>query len=183
MKRSILARLSAISLAICIAASTLWVRSYWRSDAVFYFGPSGQHAIQCFSGLLVIGSDNIAHTDRRLGVDSWEAAAMDARIGSGWWTRFGFGYDVTEATNNLSPAVLASLRPIFPAIIRTRRVSVPLWAIVAAAAILPIRRTLAFSRLRRRRRLGQCLACGYDLRATPDRCPECGTVLATKEAA
>ena len=54
----------------------------------------------------------------------------------------------------------------------------PLWAIVAALAPWPLlwfrgiwRRQFVF---RRRLRRGCCVGCGYDLRASPGRCPECG---------
>jgi hypothetical protein len=50
----------------------------------------------------------------------------------------------------------------------------PCWPIVVITALLPLLRAGRLLRRRRRIAMNQCAVCGYDLRATPDRCPECG---------
>jgi hypothetical protein len=52
----------------------------------------------------------------------------------------------------------------------------PYWFATLLTATPPTVWTIARTRRRRREKAGRCLACGYDLRATPDRCPECGAV-------
>ncbi|MDB5329176.1 MAG: hypothetical protein JWP03_327 [Phycisphaerales bacterium] len=54
--------------------------------------------------------------------------------------------------------------------------TVPHWFPAALATILPAVWLVGGRRRRRRAAAGLCHSCGYDLRATPERCPECGAV-------
>ncbi len=60
------------------------------------------------------------------------------------------------------------------------RMIATLAGVIAAVCFWRYRRALQKDR---RRKMGQCPACGYDMRATPDRCPECGTVVVAQVAA
>ena len=66
-------------------------------------------------------------------------------------------------------------------------ISVQTWKAFAICVLLLLRRPLGSAESMlwsrwwaecNRRKEGLCRICGYDLRATPDRCPECGTVTA-----
>jgi hypothetical protein len=183
--RILLGGVTVFSFLLCLSTVVLWVRSYWVGEFVGYNqGPSG------VSYWVRAEADGISFEKFR-----FESSTRD-RSG---WTRFSIrrgtpmaypgnpGYDPAERGIWSMPRVDTTSRPSSPAFNSDglwASAHLPFWVLAAVTGIAPTIR-LCRSMLRRRRTsAGLCSACGYDLRATPDRCPECGaTPTATKETA
>lgn len=61
------------------------------------------------------------------------------------------------------------------------RIGVPFWLPLMFAIVPPLWWLIQRLRTLRRRHDGLCRECGYDLRASRERCPECGTPIAVSE--
>ena len=172
MTRRLFNLVTTLSLLACVAACALWVRSHavldWVTRTDVSIGADGwvdEHVNCSARGVLTL-----AHNQYRQGASppelGWRVAHdRPTPWGVSWspptfWNRIGFGLaywrDVEDG--RLSSWGVA--------------VSLPIWVLTVAFALAPAPRLKG---LIRRRRPGLCGGCGYDLRATPDRCPECGS--------
>jgi hypothetical protein len=155
--------LTALSLVLAMATTIAWTTDY------------GRHL----------------HSLRYVGRDSkWE---LDAR---GWGNDLVFTWTFTERGRWINTDYYNARRNVFgfganhltqsaaPPGERAANIGVvilPLWLPLLVSAILPLLWFRQWKHRRNRNRPGLCAFCGYDLRASPDRCPECGTIPPEKE--
>ena len=161
--------LPTLSLALMAAALGAWPFSYANGCGLCASGFGLAGAAVVFDGGLTLGG--VGEDVRTGGGGHWLAFAeppFAAREGAAVFldatdsTRGGAGFSLTRSKAGRLP-VLAAVR-------------VPLWAVAGAASVPLLARLNRHRRVRRRRRMGRCIGCGYDLRVVAGRCPECGMV-------
>ncbi|MDB5289449.1 MAG: hypothetical protein JWL69_690 [Phycisphaerales bacterium] len=168
MRRRAFTLLTGLSLLLCVATCGLWLRSYWYQDDV------GRHtADRAMWVLLSWRGDLVAFHNTQVGLPrrepfwaTYSGPVNDYTFGSVRWSLLGFAIRTSTGTG-------ASENPFT---FRTDYFLVPHWFPAALTIILPARQLRILIRRAKRRHSGTCLRCGYDLRATPGRCPECGTI-------
>jgi hypothetical protein len=163
-RRILLNTAAALSLLLCLAAAGDWVnsyRAYWtirRCDlhrAIDIHSDLGALYFLRFDGL----------TEGR-----GFACAYDSRPQEAWTLERRAG----TMPQRWKPVRFIELRDAWA--FYWYGLTIPHWVFVTTFAIPPLLRFRSWRRHRRRAKAGTCAKCGYDLRATPERCPECGTV-------
>jgi len=160
--RILLNALTVLSLILCVAMVALWVRSARVADCIgwdFSDATPGYKLIGIVStrGAVSFSRADIFHGEEPPGF-YWNspAPALPHTDAPGWRT---FGIESRVDAEERATGFL-----------------LPHWLLALMTAMLPAVRGFFFVRQRSRTMLNLCGACGYDLRATPDRCPECGTI-------
>jgi hypothetical protein len=183
LRRIIINGLSVLSLLLLVAAVGMWIRSYQKFDGVYLtkvYATFERPQRRFFNARSSLGSMSVYvyHEDC---VRSMMNPYDRVLLGKGWVT----------STERLPPRSLSSDGGWlgFHREVRSQRhrlqtfygvnIVIPFWFQCLLFSILPIAGIVRWCN-RRIDAIGHCASCGYDLRATPDRCPECGTIPAVK---
>lgn len=182
IRRRLLNLAPELSLLLCVATGLCWTVGipWWdaylaRYDAArrFGYGMSAERA-----GVRLGGLTTAESRGERLG--PWRHSGLSDRqndgpqpVGGSHRLRSLAGFLFFRGAHDLVSASGDSLN------VSVVIVQIPYGFIAAASAILPLRRVVHSRRVRARKRLDLCPHCGYDLRASFGRCPECGAPVAT----
>jgi hypothetical protein len=173
MKRWLFNLTAAVSLALLVALLILWMRSYRVGDDIGINAASGsRYFLRTGGGELALEAMSGDPPDPNRPRFQW---TTDPRRTNGVYMiqrnslvrRLGFWID--RSSYRRSGVTITS-----------RSLMMPFLVPLLVAAVAPALWVRAERRRRKARHLaGHCSTCGYDLRATPDRCPECGAVPAS----
>jgi hypothetical protein len=170
--RRIFNRLVALSLFLLLASSVFWILSIFRADILtisidgrssWVLAQAGSELLFGYSGRDIHGSPSFQHdvtSNDGIGVIIW-ACIIGDRQSTGWGSDK-FGY--------------VELAGAMPGEQINWAFWWPYWVVIAVTSVLPAVWLFGWWKRRKPRALEHCANCGYDLRATPDRCPECGAI-------
>ena len=165
------------SLLILICGTLLWVTSYWR-QGVFYYESAYRRPM---------GSRRLLHVMVIRGrLHAGYVADVRTQESPGSWVPRSMGLKMKPFEPPLPPVRVSDLWRILRVArfqeyprkqghVRELTIVMPFWIVVAVSSVLPATSVVAGARRRRRLRSGKCAQCGYDLRASAEVCPECGT--------
>jgi hypothetical protein len=172
MKRWTFNILAVLSLSLCVATMAMWLRSHSTYDV--WVAAQGHYKWQIVSADSHIEFAQI--TNVRAALAPYRYHAYGPNSGRGFFEPVDDeGYWIGLTTRDVHWDRSAS--GIWQE--HHRGIVIGYW-LLCALATLPslwwcMSHWRARARRRRRLRLGQCPNCAYDLRASKDRCPECGS--------
>ena len=173
--------MAGFSLFVLAATVTGWVRGYWIHDSLFIQAPVFDYRIQSFGGMIQFRAANLSdnsHKYDRTGYGVSREFMLPLRVLMLPYfecDRYP-GYSMAEIRFHFMGFYYQQGPRGNPSTILERFYSVylPDWFICIISLVFPVQSLRRCCLYRHRGKNNRCLFCGYDLRASPICCPECG---------